>query len=159
MKSQIPEPASARYGSGAKSGVISRASNAAVASFLVLCGTVPYVNTLFNGFVYDDNTQVMNNPYIQSFRYLREIFSTTVWSYVGVLRGTNYYRPMMTFGYLLAYQFFGPLAYGFHLTNILLHTDRKSTRLNSSHSQISYAVFCLKKKKSALDSPTTAPSA
>src|SRR2546430_7183850 len=29
----------------------------------------------------------------------------------------------------------------------LLTTDRKSTRLNSSHSQISYAVFCLKKKK------------
>src|SRR2546427_3758758 len=30
----------------------------------------------------------------------------------------------------------------------LLRTgDRKSTRLNSSHSQISYAVFCLKKKK------------
>src|SRR2546430_13656135 len=28
-----------------------------------------------------------------------------------------------------------------------LHADRKSTRLNSSHSQISYAVFCLKKKK------------
>src|SRR2546430_4373856 len=27
--------------------------------------------------------------------------------------------------------------------------DRKSTRLNSSHSQISYAVFCLKKKKSS----------
>src|SRR2546430_4138405 len=31
-------------------------------------------------------------------------------------------------------------------------TDRKSTRLNSSHSQISYAVFCLKKKKE-LDLP------
>src|SRR2546427_2245604 len=31
-------------------------------------------------------------------------------------------------------------------------TDRKSTRLNSSHSQISYAVFCLKKKNgSSLD--------
>src|SRR2546427_7086398 len=28
--------------------------------------------------------------------------------------------------------------------------DRKSTRLNSSHSQISYAVFCLKKKKKML---------
>src|SRR3989440_2528449 len=28
-----------------------------------------------------------------------------------------------------------------------LYTDRKSTRLNSSHDQISYAVFCLKKKK------------
>src|SRR5688572_3789119 len=32
-------------------------------------------------------------------------------------------------------------------TGQLLHQDRKSTRLNSSHSQISYAVFCLKKKK------------
>src|SRR5207249_12194660 len=29
----------------------------------------------------------------------------------------------------------------------LLHADRKSTRLNSSHVSISYAVFCLKKKK------------
>src|SRR2546430_12580842 len=33
-----------------------------------------------------------------------------------------------------------PSVYAFQL-------DRKSTRLNSSHSQISYAVFCLKKKK------------
>src|SRR2546430_13129067 len=31
--------------------------------------------------------------------------------------------------------------------DVLLGGDRKSTRLNSSHSQISYAVFCLKKKK------------
>src|SRR2546430_6716771 len=30
---------------------------------------------------------------------------------------------------------------------IVIGADRKSTRLNSSHSQISYAVFCLKKKK------------
>src|SRR2546427_7188996 len=30
--------------------------------------------------------------------------------------------------------------------------DRKSTRLNSSHSQISYAVFCLKKKNTTNDS-------
>src|SRR3712207_8256617 len=29
----------------------------------------------------------------------------------------------------------------------LLYRDRKSTRLNSSHANISYAVFCLKKKK------------
>src|SRR2546427_12327967 len=32
--------------------------------------------------------------------------------------------------------------------------DRKSTRLNSSHSQISYAVFCLKKKKKILSNIT-----
>src|SRR2546430_4156117 len=34
--------------------------------------------------------------------------------------------------------------------------DRKSTRLNSSHSQISYAVFCLKKKKKKTTKSTTA---
>src|SRR2546430_3939045 len=34
--------------------------------------------------------------------------------------------------------------------NDKVHRDRKSTRLNSSHSQISYAVFCLKKKKSLI---------
>src|SRR2546427_4979792 len=34
--------------------------------------------------------------------------------------------------------------------NDLLGKDRKSTRLNSSHSQISYAVFCLKKKNARL---------
>src|SRR2546427_5877024 len=33
--------------------------------------------------------------------------------------------------------------------------DRKSTRLNSSHSQISYAVFCLKKKKKNTDHEDT----
>src|SRR3954469_26078031 len=32
-----------------------------------------------------------------------------------------------------------------------LHRDRKSTRLNSSHVEISYAVFCLKKIKSSYD--------
>src|SRR2546430_4157982 len=36
---------------------------------------------------------------------------------------------------------------GYTLTATVTGLDRKSTRLNSSHSQISYAVFCLKKKK------------
>src|SRR3712207_8479736 len=33
---------------------------------------------------------------------------------------------------------------------LVFHKDRKSTRLNSSHANISYAVFCLKKKKRLL---------
>src|SRR2546427_7511003 len=36
--------------------------------------------------------------------------------------------------------------------------DRKSTRLNSSHSQISYAVFCLKKKKKHIVDICTQPA-
>src|SRR5207245_6048069 len=36
---------------------------------------------------------------------------------------------------------------GFRINNLGKSGDRKSTRLNSSHGSISYAVFCLKKKK------------
>src|SRR3712207_8378255 len=42
----------------------------------------------------------------------------------------------------------GPLVEGIRLVRQqLINIDRKSTRLNSSHANISYAVFCLKKKK------------
>src|SRR2546430_5333613 len=47
--------------------------------------------------------------------------------------------------FLLAEEPFDPTK---HAVLTAMYTpDRKSTRLNSSHSQISYAVFCLKKKK------------
>jgi protein O-mannosyl-transferase len=88
---------------------------------LVLCATLPYLNTLFNGFVYDDNRQVLDNPYLKSFHYLPKVFGTTVWSFVGAQGVSNYYRPMMTLGYLFCYQVFGPLAYGFHLVNVCLN--------------------------------------
>src|SRR3712207_8539823 len=39
------------------------------------------------------------------------------------------------------------LLLAFPLSLLINHIDRKSTRLNSSHANISYAVFCLKKKK------------
>src|SRR5688572_32086578 len=53
-------------------------------------------------------------------------------------------------GLLLVLTTFNSLYYSDVFAQIPSHSgevDRKSTRLNSSHSQISYAVFCLKKKK------------
>jgi tetratricopeptide (TPR) repeat protein len=88
---------------------------------LVACATLPYLNILFNGFVYDDDNQVVQNPYVRSFRYLTEIFTTNVWSFFGAHAVTNYYRPMMTLGYLVCYKLFGMRAYGFHLVSLLLH--------------------------------------
>src|SRR2546430_12758042 len=44
------------------------------------------------------------------------------------------------------------------LADAAAHGDRKSTRLNSSHSQISYAVFCLKKKKNIYGAHVTCRS-
>src|SRR2546430_13647154 len=46
----------------------------------------------------------------------------------------------------------------FHASDLAV-LDRKSTRLNSSHSQISYAVFCLKKKKKIIKYTTPCESA
>ncbi len=88
---------------------------------LITIATVPYLNILLNGFVYDDHTQITDNPYLRSFHHLREIFTTTVWSYMGAEGVTNYYRPLMTLGYAICYRIFGPLAYGFHLVSLLLH--------------------------------------
>src|SRR2546430_4983021 len=47
---------------------------------------------------------------------------------------------------VLLFLFFGYQKWFEYEAQVLI-PDRKSTRLNSSHSQISYAVFCLKKKK------------
>jgi protein O-mannosyl-transferase len=88
---------------------------------LILGATLPYANTLLNAFVYDDVDQVLGNPYIRNFHYLRQIFTTSVWSFRDVEVTTNYYRPMMMTGYLLCYRLFGFAPYGFHLVNIVLN--------------------------------------
>jgi len=88
---------------------------------LIAFATLPYLNILYNGFVYDDDNQLVLNPYVRSFHYLKEIFTTNVWSFRGVTAITNYYRPMMTLGYLVGYKLFGLRPYGFHLISLLLH--------------------------------------
>src|SRR2546430_8596829 len=60
----------------------------------------------------------------------------------------KYYR------FSLMTPFFSPAPLDCPLPQIYIAGDRKSTRLNSSHSQISYAVFCLKKKNKN-KAPTT----
>src|SRR2546430_7588811 len=47
-----------------------------------------------------------------------------------------------------------PHSRAFSNTRLMSSPDRKSTRLNSSHSQISYAVFCFKKKRTGRRSST-----
>jgi protein O-mannosyl-transferase len=88
---------------------------------LILLAVLPYANTLAGGFVYDDTFQVVGNPYVHSFRYLGKIFGTTVWSFQGTQGVTNYYRPLMSFTYLLLYKIGGSVPFTFHLANIVLH--------------------------------------
>ncbi len=80
-----------------------------------------YTVTLVNGFVGDDNHQVLGNKWITSARYIPEIFRSSVWSFVSGSPVSNYYRPMMHLTYMAAYYLFGLRPWGFHLVNIVLH--------------------------------------
>ena len=86
---------------------------------VIIASSGVYVNTLRNGFVYDDIPQIVQNPWIRDVRFLPEIFSTNVWGFQGI--STNYYRPFLHVIYLLSYQLFGLAPWGFHLVNIVLH--------------------------------------
>jgi tetratricopeptide (TPR) repeat protein len=88
---------------------------------LAIIAFLPYRNARRNLFVYDDLTQVVNNPYLQNYDHLKEILTTPVWSFIGRKYDHNYYRPMMSLGYLFCYQFFGPRPIAFHTVNIVLN--------------------------------------
>jgi Tfp pilus assembly protein PilF len=96
-------------------------SDAALVALLLLMTLICYANILTNSFVYDDDQQVLQNPYVRSWRFLPEIFTTTVWSFVGQAGATNYYRPLMTLSYLVLWKLFGPIPFGFHLFSIVVH--------------------------------------
>jgi protein O-mannosyl-transferase len=90
-------------------------------SSLILLTVVCYGNMLTNGFVYDDQQQILQNPYIKSWHFLPQIFNSTVWSFVGEVGATNYYRPLMTLTYLILWTAFGSIPIGFHLFSLALH--------------------------------------
>src|ERR1035437_1197041 len=90
-------------------------------ALLLLLAVLPYINTLQNGFVYDDNNEVLTNPYIRGFAHVGDIFSTRILAHLGARGATNYYRPISIFGFLICYKLFGLLPYGFHLANLFLH--------------------------------------
>jgi protein O-mannosyl-transferase len=88
---------------------------------ILLSSFAVYFNSMSNDFVYDDITQVWDNPWIKDIGHLPEIFSKSVWSFQTGSEISNYYRPLMHTFYMLAYHIFGLNPWGFHLVNILFH--------------------------------------
>jgi len=78
-----------------------------------------YGNALFNGFVYDDSAQIVQNPWIRDPRFIPEIFTSNVWDFKGL--SSNYYRPLMHIINMVSYHLFGLAAWGYHAVNILFH--------------------------------------
>jgi tetratricopeptide (TPR) repeat protein len=89
--------------------------------FLLFLSIATYANSLLNGFIYDDFQQILENPYVHSFRHIRAIFTTSVWSFQGAEGILSYYRPMMTFGYMLCWRLFGSVPLGYHMVSVAVN--------------------------------------
>ena len=100
---------------------LSRHREVILVATLIVLTVICYGNMLPNSFVYDDQQQILQNPYIKSWHFLPQIFNSTVWSFVGEVGATNYYRPLMTLSYLILWTLFGPIPIGFHLFSLALH--------------------------------------
>ncbi len=119
MPSTIVNPPS--FGASPASAPLPSKREQWIAPLLFVASLALYATTILNGFVYDDELQILANPYVKSWRYLPQIFNTTVWSFIGAAGESNYYRPLMTLTYLLLWKAFGDLPFGYHLFNILLN--------------------------------------
>jgi Flp pilus assembly protein TadD len=80
-----------------------------------------YANCLFNGFVYDDHSQIERNPFVHSFKYVGKLFGTSLLAQQGKQAPPNFYRPLTNFSFLVGYELFGLSPAGYHLLSILLH--------------------------------------
>jgi Tfp pilus assembly protein PilF len=121
MSEPQPSTLDATQESSADAGGKGSVAPAWLITLLLLLAILPYANTLQNGFVYDDNNEVLTNPFIRSFAHVGDIFSTRILAHLGARGATNYYRPISIFGFLICYKLFRLLPYGFHLANLLLH--------------------------------------
>src|SRR5688572_31925339 len=86
-------------------------------------------------------------PYTTLFRSERQVDVGDVYSALQGTMGSRYANDFNRFGRTWQVNVQADDRFRNQLDDV---KDRKSTRLNSSHSQISYAVFCLKKKKMKL---------
>lgn len=89
---------------------------------LFLLSLSVYGNTLNNGFVFDDNEQIVHNQWIKDYRHIPDIFTSGVWSFREPNKNIGiYYRPLMHVFFMVEYYFFGLNPFGYHAINIILH--------------------------------------
>jgi protein O-mannosyl-transferase len=102
-------------------GTLSPATRSRLLGVLLLFNFLLYANCLFNGFVFDDHSQIELNPYVHSFRYVGKLFGTSLLAQQGKQAVPNFYRPLTNFTFLVGYKLFGESPLGYHLISILLH--------------------------------------
>lgn len=94
-------------------------------ALVLLLGVVilAYSASLRNGFVWDDNFQIVRNPYVHTGQPLTKVLFSDVWGYLraGQAGVSNYYRPLQTLVYRWAFDVAGLRPGAFHLLSILFH--------------------------------------
>ncbi|MDP3113131.1 MAG: tetratricopeptide repeat protein [Thermodesulfovibrionales bacterium] len=80
--------------------------------FIVICTAIVYINSLSNGFVWDDNVLLVPNEAYKKLDFGRIFFTK-----VNFLE----YLPFRDLSYVIDYQIWGMNPFGFHLTNLLLY--------------------------------------
>src|SRR5437867_11064391 len=84
---------------------------------------VAFANSLPGSFVWDDEIQVVKNWRIRRFEHLPSAFTSAFWSFLGTEAEsqTNFFRPVQTITYMLAYAVGGLSPAAYHAFNIVYH--------------------------------------
>jgi protein O-mannosyl-transferase len=96
-------------------------SNKKVLIILFLLGLLVYGNSIPNGFIWDDEEQIVNNNIIHDLGNISQIFSGATFSTGGAGLSGYFFRPLITFTFMINYFFWGENAFGFHLFQVLFH--------------------------------------
>jgi tetratricopeptide (TPR) repeat protein len=79
-----------------------------------------YVNTLDGEFVFDDRSQILENPWVQDLAFLPETLTHSVWDFK-YREPSNYFRPLQMASYNLLWAASAGSPWVFHLLNVVLH--------------------------------------
>ena len=101
-----------------------------VIGLILVVTFLAFANTVSNGFVYDDTTQILQNESIRSFSNIPLVITKESWFWRVVQDKdpnkeagptTPYYRPLVMIYLMVGWRLFGDSPAGWHMLNILLH--------------------------------------
>lgn len=96
-------------------------TNTKAVLFIIFIGLIVFSNSVTNGFVGDDNAQLINNPLVHGLTYIPQLFTgSTFYSGAAQLTGL-WYRPLMLTVYAIIYFAFGLNAFPFHIFQLSIH--------------------------------------
>lgn len=105
-----------------RSGNLLRSFSAPAWMTLILLLTfAAYAATLGFKFAWDDQGQIVENRFVQSWHYASQLFVQQVWAQFGATNRANYYRPIFMLWLLINHTFWGLHPTGWHLTSVFVH--------------------------------------